>query len=1524
MSATQSLSKSTRYRKQSHSRIFSRRRRPMLEFLEDRIALAYTATTTGAFVGDSAGDTITFSQVGGLLTHNRAGDGGFVSQFDFDSDTSGEQVLAASASTAISVNTGGGNDTVNIGTATVAASTLFATFSITNTGQDGDTLVVDDSASATGATYTETSVQITAPGIIVNRSGAGYSGGVELRTSSGSDTVNLRSVASGTFVEPVRFATGGGDDTINIDPLGAASDSLDSFLQTITVNAGAGTNDSLFINDDDDTDANTYTITDTSVQRTPAVINYDANLENLRLDAGTNVDTININSLPSAATGTSALVNAGAGGDFILVRATPAGATTTLNGDSGNDVFLFDSNGFTAGGTLNGILGPVTINGGDNDALSTVSITTGCGVTTTLAQGDRVLFIDTDNPAGQSSVYSLSDTLFQRISNSPGGTATGLVSFATVERIDLLTGAGIDDILVSTTRDETTLIVSPGGGDDTVTVQNTGSGPAGAGSIVFVNSEGGADTIEVQATGANSAVLASGGTEDDVITFGNTGAESRVTLTGGNGADTLNVRGTGANSRTEVNGEGGNDTINFGSAGNSLDTIQGHVCVSGGANDPTPTVTQTVTGGVTVSTTLPVGDTLNLNDQGDGDGNTHRLNGSRLERNGVTNIFFGPPEETLTIESINLNAGPASDNIILETTPDATTVTVNAGEGGDFVTVQSTGAGPAGSASLTVINGQADSDVIDVTTTGANSVTIVNGGDEAVAGDTIRLAGNGAGSGVELNGQGGDDQINVRATTGGTATDVNGGSGADNISLADAANLFGGIVDGGEGVDTLDYSDFTTAVAVNLGSNVSSLVATLQGDQEVPPTPSNATGTATITDYNMVNHTIDITVTVSGLSPGLVNGFHIHRAPLGVNGPIIVDFGTGGLVSDGMGGFTFTANDVPIDPMHEAALLGGITYVNVHTTAFPGGEIRGQVFPAALFVAAAGTATNTGGVTNIENATGGAGSFSVGPATFGDSIVGSIGGNILRGGPSNDVLVGSRSNDTMEGDAGNDIMVWSNGDGTDVMNGGADNDLANVNGNPTADDVFAIGTGPAGRVDFDRLSPGPFSLDIGTAETLSVIGIAGSDTFTVNSLAGVVDLTAINLNGLDGNDTFNVTPATNVTINVAGHQPRTAPGDTLNYSGSGTVNPSGPGAGSITQNGVQNVNFTGIEDVNTTITVSVQNGQLKVEGSSDDDIVTITGIPAGVPGTGMYEVTTQQGSQLPQTQTVTGVTGDIRVNLRAGNDQLTMNNAFVNGAIVIEMESGNDTVTLGNLDVVSTAQDLAVNLGAGNDVLDGKRIFIGRDQLLVGGDGDDSFTFDGIESPFTLGTSAAGNANWLTGEGDDTVHVVYAFIVGAFAIDLGGGTDSLDIFGSAVSGNVVFLGGVGSDSLTVDTNFFDAAVFLDTGADNDTIFLANGLGTDISTINTGAGDDEVTVQNETAGRSNIDTGSGDDIVDVRSSAVDQFFALLGDDDDELTLFGNLVQIEADLDGGAGSADRLIDLGNDVRGELRTRNFELFG
>src|SRR5262249_40138646 len=151
-----------------------------------------------------------------------------------------------------------------------------------------------------------------------------------------------------------------------------------------------------------------------------------------------------------------------------------------------------------------------------------------------------------------------------------------------------------------------------------------------------------------------------------------------------------------------------------------------------------------------------------------------------------------------------------------------------------------------------------------------------------------------------------------------------------------------------------------------------------------------------------------------------------------------------------------------------------------------------------------------------------------------------------------DFLVGARGADSIQGNDGDDATAWSNGDGSDVMDGNAGDDLVQVNGALGADDVFTVAPGAADRLAFNRLSPGPFSLDIATVETLTVAGASGNDTFTVNSLAGASSPSTIRLAGFDGNDTFFVTPDAAAQIFATGNQPGTAPGDTLNVNTGGT------------------------------------------------------------------------------------------------------------------------------------------------------------------------------------------------------------------------------------------------------------------------------------------------------------------------------------------------------------------------------------
>ncbi len=101
--------------------------------------------------------------------------------------------------------------------------------------------------------------------------------------------------------------------------------------------------------------------------------------------------------------------------------------------------------------------------------------------------------------------------------------------------------------------------------------------------------------------------------------------------------------------------------------------------------------------------------------------------------------------------------------------------------------------------------------------------------------------------------------------------------------------------------------------------------------QEVPSNPSPATGSGNAV-LDVAANTVQLDFSFSGLT-STQTAAHIHQAAPGVNGPIIVPLPTGSPVS---GLFALT-------PPQTAAMLAGNTYVNAHTTMFPGGEIRGNL-----------------------------------------------------------------------------------------------------------------------------------------------------------------------------------------------------------------------------------------------------------------------------------------------------------------------------------------------------------------------------------------------------------------------------------------------------------------------------------------------------------------------------------------------------------------------------------------------------
>lgn len=136
-------------------------------------------------------------------------------------------------------------------------------------------------------------------------------------------------------------------------------------------------------------------------------------------------------------------------------------------------------------------------------------------------------------------------------------------------------------------------------------------------------------------------------------------------------------------------------------------------------------------------------------------------------------------------------------------------------------------------------------------------------------------------------------------------------------------------------------------------ADIFSFSKTYSGSQEVPPNASPATGTI-VGAYNSLTNAIFYTINFSGLTANTVAAhFHAPAIP-GVNASVIIahaGFPTG--VTSG----TYSKSDV-LTAAQEIHLLAGLVYSNIHTTVFPGGEIRTQIFFDPPFIAPTLTCPN--------------------------------------------------------------------------------------------------------------------------------------------------------------------------------------------------------------------------------------------------------------------------------------------------------------------------------------------------------------------------------------------------------------------------------------------------------------------------------------------------------------------------------------------------------------------------------------
>ena len=146
-------------------------------------------------------------------------------------------------------------------------------------------------------------------------------------------------------------------------------------------------------------------------------------------------------------------------------------------------------------------------------------------------------------------------------------------------------------------------------------------------------------------------------------------------------------------------------------------------------------------------------------------------------------------------------------------------------------------------------------------------------------------------------------------------------------------------------------------------------IGNFTGAAEVPPTGSPATGSTTVA-YSTTSHMLGVDVTFSGLTAGNTAA-HIHCcvAPGGIAGvatqtPTFAGFPSGVTSGTYTNSFdltltssfnpTFVTNHGGTVAGAEAAfasgLANGMAYFNIHTTTFPGGEIRALLVPRDIFI----------------------------------------------------------------------------------------------------------------------------------------------------------------------------------------------------------------------------------------------------------------------------------------------------------------------------------------------------------------------------------------------------------------------------------------------------------------------------------------------------------------------------------------------------------------------------------------------
>jgi Ca2+-binding RTX toxin-like protein len=390
-----------------------------------------------------------------------------------------------------------------------------------------------------------------------------------------------------------------------------------------------------------------------------------------------------------------------------------------------------------------------------------------------------------------------------------------------------------------------------------------------------------------------------------------------------------------------------------------------------------------------------------------------------------------------------------------------------------------------------------------------------------------------------------------------------------------------------------------------------------------------------------------------------------------------------------------------------------------------------------------------------DTVTGGSGTDQLFGQAGNDTLLGRGGSDLLFGGADNDTITGGDGDDQAFGQSGNDRMIWNPGDDTDLDEGADGTDTVEVNGGNGAEQFTTTANGT--RVRFDRVTPAPFSVDIGTSEKLVLNANGGNDSSSATG--NLAALIAMTVDGGAGNDTLLGSNGADILLGGAGDDFADgqqgndvallgAGGDTFQWD---------PGDGSDTvegQDGSDAMVFNG-SNVSENMDVSANGGRVRFTRNVANITMDLNDVESIVArtlgGADSVVVNDLSGTDLTSVTTDLAATGG----RDDGQPDSVVANA-TNGSDVVSVTGAASTAQVGGLaarisvtGAAAGSDRLTVSALAGDNVVDASVLSAASALLTAaGGDGDDVLI--GGNGPDTL-LGGAGDDVLIGGLGNDTL-----------------------------------------------------------------------------------------------------------------------------------------------------------------------------